>query len=373
MQCVYCCCWFISRAVRECRFRWIVFFFSRYLRGATPAKHLTYGKRGQFERAPRKTKQGGGAVSSTGTRPRADAVEVNRRTLGFRETKTDATLDTSIRAHGRFGCRFFSATCDANQKMSVCCCPPPSRPRPLPLSFPRTAHRRPWLGQVVDYEYKVLLSRGFDLEAVHPTEHISAFLLLTGAPFQVRACFAWLVSPCCLFWPLLYINSSGGCVFFFRAIPFLSLETARVNPPCMHEARDWAVWPSCIGSLPVLVLVYAHVLGSLPVVFLMVNPLCLRLWFLPDPASRGSAPGSSFFSLALPVLSFSSEPTPDLAIAPALCIGHKSSRTGSHNSSLSCYFSVFLSSVFAGHFLPVSCPYRTCRAAAAGVTSGVVV
>lgn len=41
---------------------------------------------------------------------------------------------------------------------------------------------------MVDYEYKVLLSRGFDLEVVHPTEHILSLLALTGAPLRVRAC-----------------------------------------------------------------------------------------------------------------------------------------------------------------------------------------
>lgn len=69
---------------------------------------------------------------------------------------------------------------------------PPTRPLPIHLSSlvpppPPTASL-----QVVDYEYKVLLSRGFDLEAVHPTEHISAFLLLTGAPFQVRELSVYL-------------------------------------------------------------------------------------------------------------------------------------------------------------------------------------
>lgn len=173
----------------------------------------------------------------------------------------------------------------------------------------------------------------------------------------MRACFAWLVSPRCLFWALLYINSSGGCVFLFRAIPFLSLETARVNPPMYARGEGLGCVAHLYWFVACLGIGVCTCSWFVACRFLKVNPLCLRLWLLLDPASRGSAPGPSFFSLALPVLSFSSELTPDLAVAPALCIDHKSSRTGSHNSSLSYYFSVFLSSVFAGHFLPVSCPY----------------
>ncbi|CAN0548293.1 unnamed protein product, partial [Ectocarpus sp. 12 AP-2014] len=54
---------------------------------------------------------------------------------------------------------------------------------PLEGIFP--LGQRPTSKEVVDYEYKLLLSRGFDLEVVHPTEQISAFLVLTGAPLQV--------------------------------------------------------------------------------------------------------------------------------------------------------------------------------------------
>lgn len=75
--------------------------------------------------------------------------------------------------------------------------------------------------QVVDYEYKVLLSRGFDLEAVHPTEHISAFLVLTGAPLQVRACCA-LCLPLCR--PPSFVDSlpPARAVFAVFSSPLLT-------------------------------------------------------------------------------------------------------------------------------------------------------
>lgn len=89
------------------------------------------------------------------------------------------------------------------------CSPHPVRPicRPPPwrLFSSSTANYLTASVQVVDYEFKVLLSRGFDLEVVHPTEHISAFLLLTEAPFQVRACFACFACFACLLCSLCFL------------------------------------------------------------------------------------------------------------------------------------------------------------------------
>lgn len=53
-------------------------------------------------------------------------------------------------------------------------------PDPTPLV--RTA----FVFQVITFEYKLLLSRGFDLEMVHPTEHIATLLAVTRAPIEVR-------------------------------------------------------------------------------------------------------------------------------------------------------------------------------------------
>lgn len=39
--------------------------------------------------------------------------------------------------------------------------------------------------KVINLEYKLLLSRGFDLEMVHPMEHVAALLALTRAPIEV--------------------------------------------------------------------------------------------------------------------------------------------------------------------------------------------
>lgn len=229
---------------------------------------------------------------------------------------------------------FFQPRCADHHKYTKTIVSPPPHPS-------RQSAGPPWRFrptctasvQVVDYEYKVLLSRGFDLEAVHPTEHISLFLSLTGAPFQVRcirACWPVLLSFCCL---LLLV--APKLTSFFLGTP-LSLSLS-VDPTCgprtrqgvrlcrAHELFISVVWhgvvwcelcfsvgPACDDDpLATHVLLYL----VLPVGFFV---------FLRFACS--SAPGSVFyFCLALPAWFVFSGPIPDLPSLLYAC-GNKNPR-----------------------------------------------